>query len=205
MISVSAVGSLQENVHPGEVVLVDQFIDRTRDRPSTFFEGLGVVAHVGLSDPTDAALVDALHRAAIASGARVHRGGTYVCIEGPQFSTRAESNVYRSWGGTVIGMTNLPEARLAREAQLPYATVALVTDYDCWKVDEAPVSVAQVVAMLHQNVALAQRILAAVATDLPDPALSPASSALAHALLTPSDRISADARTKLAPLFGGAF
>lgn len=202
IISVSAVGSLREDVHPGDVVLVDQFIDRTKSRASTFFEGLGVVAHVGFSDPTDAALGDALQRAAVTVGARVHRGGTYVCIEGPQFSTRAESNVFRGWGGSVIGMTNLPEARLAREAQLPYATVALVTDYDCWKTDEAPVSVAQVIAVLHQNVALAQRMLAAVAKDLPDPARSPASTALANALLTPEDCISPAARTKLAHLLG---
>lgn len=201
LVSISSVGSLREDVHPGDVVLVDQFIDRTKSRPSTFFEGLGVVAHVGFADPTDAALGDALHRAAVESGARVHRGGTYVCIEGPQFSTRAESNVFRSWGGTVVGMTNLPEARLAREAQLPYATVALVTDYDCWKTDEAAVSVEQVIGMLRTNVALAQRMLVAVAQSLPDPALSPASSALRDALLTPEDRIPAAARAKLAALF----
>jgi 5'-methylthioadenosine phosphorylase len=200
IISVSAVGSLREDVHPGDVVLVDQFIDRTKTRVSTFFEGLGVVAHVGFADPTDRALGDSLERAAKAVGARVHRGGTYVCIEGPQFSTRAESDVFRSWGGSVIGMTNLPEARLAREAQLPYATLALVTDYDCWKTDEAPVTVAQVIAMLRANVALAQRMLVAVANDLPDPALSPASTALASAILTPADRISAEARAKLATI-----
>ena len=202
IISISAVGSLREDVHPGDVVLVDQFIDRTRTRPSTFFEDLGVVAHVGFSDPTDVDLSAALDRAGIASGARVHRGGTYVCVEGPQFSTRAESNVFRSWGGTVIGMTNLPEARLAREAQLPYATVALVTDYDCWKTDEPPVSVERVVQMLHTNVALAQRMLVAVAGDLPDPATSPASTALVHALLTPEAQISPAAREKLAQVFG---
>jgi 5'-methylthioadenosine phosphorylase len=202
IVSVSAVGSLHEDVHPGDLVVVDQFIDRTRDRVATFFEGLGVVAHVGFSDPIDAALAAALHRAAVTEGARIHRSGTYVCIEGPQFSTRAESNVFRSWGGTVIGMTNLPEARLAREAQLPYATLALVTDYDCWKTDEAPVTVEQVVAVLQKNVALARRVLAAVASDLPDPSQSPASTALTNALLTPGDRISPEARAKLAPVFG---
>jgi len=135
IVSVSAVGSLAEEMHPGDIVLVDQFIDRTRNRPSTYFEDAGVVAHVGFSDPIDAALSQALHAATLKTGAKAHRGGTYVCIEGPQFSTRAESNLYRSWGAHVVGMTNLPEARLARECELPYATVGLVTDYDCWKVD----------------------------------------------------------------------
>src|SRR5690606_34982199 len=138
-------------------VLVDQFIDRTRSRPSTFFEGVGLVAHVGMADPVDDALSSALWRAAVAVGARAHRGGTYVCIEGPQFSTRAESNLYRSWGVDVIGMTNLPEARLAREAELPYATVALVTDYDCWHQSEEDVSVAAVLALVQRNVQTAQR------------------------------------------------
>lgn len=184
VISVSAVGSLAEDVHPGDVVLVDQFIDRTRGRPNTYFEDVGVVAHVGFADPIDAALSQALHEAAVSVGARAHARGTYVCIEGPQFSTRAESNLYRSWGGRVVGMTNLPEARLARECELPYATVALVTDYDCWKTDEAAVTVDAVVAVLKQNVALAQAILRAVATRLPDPAASPATRALDDALLT---------------------
>ena len=123
-----------------------------------------------------------------------------MCIEGPQFSTRAESNLYRSWGATVIGMTNLPEARLAREAQLPYATIALVTDYDCWKTDEAPVTVEQVISVLKKNVSVAQTILRKAADRFPDPALSPASTALANAVMTAPDRMSAEARKKLAPL-----
>lgn len=200
LVSVSAVGSLTEQAHPGDVVLVDQFIDRTSRRTGTFFDGLGVVAHVGFAEPIDAALSGALYQSAVAAGARAHRTGTYVCIEGPQFSTRAESNLYRSWGATVIGMTNLPEARLAREAQLPYATVALVTDYDCWKTDEPPVSVDAVIAVLHKNVALAQTILKTVADRLPDPSASPAASALKDAVLTPPDRIPAAAREKLAAI-----
>jgi 5'-methylthioadenosine phosphorylase len=200
LVSVSAVGSLTEQAHPGDVVLVDQFIDRTSRRVGTFFDGLGVVAHVGFAEPIDAALSGALYQSAVAAGARAHRTGTYVCIEGPQFSTRAESNLYRSWGATVIGMTNLPEARLSREAQLPYATVALVTDYDCWKTDEPPVSVDAVIAVLHKNVALAQTILKTVADRLPDPSASPAASALKDAVLTPPDRIPAAAREKLAAI-----
>ena len=202
VISVSAVGSMKEGIAPGDVVLVDQFIDRTRHRPNTFFEDDGVVAHVELADPIDAALQEALYRAAVEEGVRVHRGGTYVCIDGPQFSTRAESNLFRSWGVDVIGMTNLPEARLAREAELPYATIALATDYDCWHQTEAPVTVEAVVAVLKKNVHNAQRILRAVAKRLPDPAQSPASRALAHAIMTSPDRIGPEARDKLALLIG---
>jgi 5'-methylthioadenosine phosphorylase len=202
IVSVSAVGSMREDVHPGDVVLVDQFIDRTRGRPSTYFEDLGVVAHVGFADPVDAALRAALLDCARATGVRVHDGGTYVCIEGPQFSTRAESHLYRSWGATVIGMTNMPEARLAREAELPYATLALVTDYDCWHVSEEDVTVESVLAVLRTNVGKARAILKALAARVPDPSLSPASNALANAILTPRDAISAEARAKLAPLCG---
>jgi len=202
LVSVSAVGSMTESAHPGDVVVIDQFIDRTTHRARSFFEGLGVVAHVGFSDPIDASLADLLYRATVEAGARAHRGGTYVCIEGPQFSTRAESNLFRRWGATVIGMTNLPEARLAREAQLPYATLALVTDYDCWKTDEPPVSVEHIIALLHKNVALAQDVLRRAAGRFPDPSKSPASIALAHALMTSPDRMSDEAKKKLAPLLG---
>ena len=200
IVSVSAVGSMKESLAPGDVVVVDQFVDRTRHRPDTFFEDIGVVAHVELADPVDAALGGALYRAAVATGVRAHRGGTYVCIEGPQFSTRAESNLYRSWGVDVIGMTNLPEARLAREAELPYATVAMVTDYDCWHVDEESVTVAAVIEVLKKNVAVAREILRRVAADLPDPASSPATRALEYAIITPPEHVSDEARAKLAPL-----
>ena len=202
IVSVSAVGSLKEEMHPGDIVLVDQFIDRTRNRPCTYFEDVGVVAHVGFSDPIDAALSAALHAATLKTGARAHCGGTYVCIEGPQFSTRAESNLYRSWGADVVGMTNLPEARLARECELPYATVALVTDYDCWKVEEEPVTVDAVIAVLKKNVAAAQAIVREVAANLPDPALSPAARALDHAILTPPNHIPAEAKARLRTLIG---
>jgi 5'-methylthioadenosine phosphorylase len=200
IVSVSAVGSMKENIHPGDIVLVDQFIDRTRTRSSTFFEDDGVVAHVEFADPIDAALQEALYRAAVAVGARAHRGGTYVCIEGPQFSTRAESNLYRSWGVDVIGMTNLPEAKLAREAELPYATIALATDYDCWHQSEAPVTAEAVVAVLRTNVETAKKIIAQVAKTLPDPKKSPATRALQNAILTNESRIDARAREKLSLL-----
>ncbi|MFW5926268.1 MAG: S-methyl-5'-thioadenosine phosphorylase [Myxococcota bacterium] len=202
IVSISAVGSMQEDIHPGDIVLVDQFLDRTRSRPTTFFDDDGVVAHVELAEPVDAALMDALARAGRTLDARVHRGGTYVCIEGPQFSTRAESNLFRGWGVSVIGMTNLPEARLAREAELPYATVALVTDYDCWHQTEESVSVESVIATLRSNVLEAQALLREVAKDLPDPADSPAARALAQAILTAPDRVTAEAREKLKPLIG---
>ncbi len=199
LISVSAVGSMKESIKPGDMVVVDQFIDRTRTRPSTFFED-GVVAHVEFADPVDGALAECLYRASVEVGARVHRGGTYVCIEGPQFSTRAESRLYRSWGVDVIGMTNLPEARLAREAELPYATLALATDYDCWHQGEESVTVEAVIAVMQQNIATARKIVRAVATKLPDPAKSPATTALQHAIMTAPDQIPADARTRLQPL-----
>jgi 5'-methylthioadenosine phosphorylase len=205
IVSVSAVGSMKENVKPGDVVLVDQLIDRTRHRPNTFFEGIGVVAHVELADPVDAALSEALYRAAVAVGARAHRGGTYVCIEGPQFSTRAESNLFRSWGVDVIGMTNLPEARLAREAELPYATLAMATDYDCWHQTEESVSVAAVLEVLKKNVRTAQEILRGVAENLPDPEKSPAHRALEHAVITAPDHITDEAKAKLEPLCGRLF
>jgi 5'-methylthioadenosine phosphorylase len=198
IVSISAVGSLREDLPPGDAVVVDQFIDRTRMRPSTFFEGLGIVAHVSFADPVDAALSSALAKAARHAGARVHRGGTYVCIEGPQFSTRAESRLYQSWGASVIGMTNLPEARLAREAQLPYATLALVTDYDAWRETEEGVTVADVVAVLDRNVDLARRTLAALSGHVPDPSASPATRALEHAILTAPGAITPEARNKLA-------
>jgi 5'-methylthioadenosine phosphorylase len=152
VLSVSAVGSLRENIHPGELVLVDQFIDRTRQRASTFFDDLGVVAHVGFGDPIDRALMEAAAQAAQEVGAKHHLGGTYVCMEGPQFSTRAESQMYRSLGAQVIGMTNLPEAKLAREAELPYASIAMVTDYDCWHQSEEAVTVEAVITVMHANV-----------------------------------------------------
>ncbi|MEM7448057.1 MAG: S-methyl-5'-thioadenosine phosphorylase [Myxococcota bacterium] len=197
VVSVSAVGSMKESIAPGDLVFVDQFIDRTRSRPNTFFEDAGVVAHVEFAQPVDEALSDCLYRAAVKSGVRAHRGGTYVCIEGPQFSTRAESDLFRSWGVDVIGMTNLPEARLAREAELPYATMALATDYDCWHADHGSVSVEAVLELIRSNVKTAQAVLKHALSTLPDPSKSPASFALRHAVLTSPNQFSQEAWDKL--------
>ncbi len=202
LLSVSAVGSLREDIHPGDMVLVDQFIDRTRDRASTFFDDHGVVAHVGFGDPTCAALTEAVASATKAVGARLHKGGTYVCMEGPQFSTRAESNMYRSWGAHVIGMTNLPEAKLAREAELPYASLAMSTDYDCWHQSEEAVTVEAVIAVLTKNVSTARSIVRELASRLPDASRSPAASALKDAIITSPSQISKVTREALAPLIG---
>ncbi|HKC60960.1 MAG TPA: S-methyl-5'-thioadenosine phosphorylase, partial [Myxococcales bacterium] len=158
LISVSAVGSMREEISPGELVLVDQFIDRTVARPRSFFGG-GVVAHVAFADPVCPQLHAHLRAAALATGANAHEDGTYLCIEGPQFSTRAESLLYRSWGVDVIGMTAMPEARLAREAQICYATLALATDYDVWHETHEAVSVEAVIANLGKNVATAKAVL----------------------------------------------
>ena len=158
IVSVSAVGSMKEDIRPLDLVIPGQFVDLTKRRVSSFF-GDGIVAHVGMADPVCGQLSDTLDKAARATGSRVHRGGTYVCIEGPQFSTRAESRVYRSWGVDVIGMTNMPEAKLAREAELCYATLALATDYDVWHETHAAVSVEAVVANLLKNVATAKDVL----------------------------------------------
>lgn len=158
VISVSAVGSLRADIEPGHLVCVDQFLDRTRARPNSFF-GDGVVGHVQFGDPVEPAMRAVLLEAARATDATVHDGGTYVCIEGPTFSTRAESNVFRQWGCSVVGMTNLPEARLAREAELAYATLALSTDYDCWHDGHDEVSVEAVLEIIKHNVATAKQVI----------------------------------------------
>src|SRR6266705_4769790 len=160
VIAVSAVGSMREEIHPGHLVVPDQFIDHTYRRPSTFFEDITV--HVTFADPVCGVVARALQQAAAATGATVHYGGTYLCIEGPQFSTRAESRLYRQWGVDVIGMTNMPEAKLAREAELCYATLALATDYDCWHESHEPVSVEAVVRNLMKNVEAARDVLCRV-------------------------------------------
>jgi len=196
LLSLSAVGSMKEAIQPGHVVVVDQYIDLTKRRVATFFED-DVVAHVAFADPVCPELARAASTAAERAGASVHSGGTYVCMEGPQFSTRAESLLYRSWGASVIGMTAMPEAKLAREAELPYATVAFATDYDAWHESVEAVNVAQVIAVLHQNAALAKRIVLELVSALPDPTRSPAHRALEHALLTPPNAISSEARERL--------
>jgi 5'-methylthioadenosine phosphorylase len=201
ILSISAVGSMREDYRPLDVVVPDQLLDRTRGRPSTFF-GNGLVAHVGFADPFCPALSEALFRTAGQCAARVHRGGTYVCIEGPQFSTRAESRVYRQWGVDIIGMTALPEAKLAREAELCYATLALVTDYDVWHHSEEAVTVEMVVANLSRNVSVAQQVirsLVPVLADLPDCGCG---SALANAIITRPDAIPAAVKADLAPIVG---
>lgn len=202
VLSVSAVGSMKEEIAPGDLVVVDQFIDLTKRRASTYFDDR-IAAHVSFADPVCPIMAAAVFEAAQSTGAKVHRGGTYVCIEGPQFSTRAESLVYRSWGVSVVGMTNMPEAKLAREAELPYATLALSTDYDCWHATEAAVSVEAVVATLKGNVAKAQAVARALARSLPDVTKSPARTALAGAIMTAPEAIPADVRSQLAWLLKG--
>lgn len=166
LISISACGSLKEAYPPGHFVIVDQFIDRTFAREKSFF-GTGLVAHVSVADPVSPLLAQACYEAAQAEGISVTKGGTYLVMEGPQFSTRAESNLYRSWGCDVIGMTNMPEAKLAREAEICYATVAMVTDYDCWHEEHADVDVASIIAVMHANTEKAQRLVLRLARDLP--------------------------------------
>jgi 5'-methylthioadenosine phosphorylase len=186
LVAVSAVGSLRKDFAPGDFVLVDQFIDRTRTRPMSFF-GPGCVAHVSLADPTCPRLSALAAQAARATGLTVHQGATYIAMEGPQFSTRAESRLYRSWGADVIGMTGLSEARLAREAELCYASVAMVTDYDCWHDGHGAVDVAQVIAVVQANAAAARALLAALPGLLPldrDPCPHGCDRALTHAIMT---------------------
>lgn len=184
ILSVSSVGGLQEERAPGTFTIVDQFIDRTKGRPSSFF-GTGMVAHVSMADPVCPRLSSFAGDAAQAAGATVHRGGTCLVMEGPQFSTRAESQLYRSWGCHVIGMTAMPEAKLAREAELPFAMVAMVTDYDCWRAEEAAVDVAQVIAQLSSNAEKARAMVLNLLRTLPEErAASPIDTCLDTALIT---------------------
>jgi 5'-methylthioadenosine phosphorylase len=201
IVSISAVGSLQERIRPLDMLVPDQIIDRTRSRPSTFF-GDGIVAHVALAEPYCPELSHALAEAARRHSHTTHVGGTYVVMEGPQFSTRAESELYRSWGASVIGMTALPEAKLAREAEICYATLALVTDYDCWRRSEETVSVELIVANLTRNVAASQRVIWDLVPAIPAGRGCPCGSALQNAIITSPDRVSEDARSRLAPIVG---
>jgi len=200
LISASAVGSLKEEAKPLDMVVPDQFIDRTKNRVSTFF-GEGVVVHIAFADPVCKQLAGVLADA-VASlelpNVTLHRGGTYVCMEGPAFSTKAESHLYRSWGATVIGMTNLPEAKLAREAEIAYATLALVTDYDCWHPDHDSVTVEMVIANLQGNATNAQKVIQETVRRLSDnPPVSEAHSALKFAILTQLDKVPAATKEKL--------
>ncbi len=201
LVSVSAVGSMKEEIEPGHLVVPDQFIDLTKKRITTFFEA-GIVGHVPFADPTCKLLGGALADAADRAGAKVHRAGTYVCMEGPQFSTRAESRVYRTWGVSVIGMTSMPEAKLAREAELPFATLALATDYDCWHDAHDAVTVEQVVATMKKNVTFAKKTLVELARQLPDPTRSIAYRCTRGAIMTSPSAVTADARARLGWLLG---
>jgi 5'-methylthioadenosine phosphorylase len=203
LLSVSAVGSLAEQAAPRDLVLPDQFIDMTRLRPRTFF-GSGVIAHASLADPVCPVLRALVYETAQQTGfgrGKVIDKGTYLCIEGPQFSTRAESHLYRAWGAKVIGMTNMPEARLAREAEIAYATLALVTDYDCWKEHEADVTAEMAIATMMENVGNAQNLVRAVIKRLQQaPPASAAHDALKSALITPVGAINEENKKRLAPL-----
>ncbi|MEN0068029.1 MAG: S-methyl-5'-thioadenosine phosphorylase [Myxococcota bacterium] len=200
VISVSAVGSLREAIVPGHAVIVDQYIDRTKARPSTFF-GDGVIAHIGFGDPTCTTLNRYLAEACRAVDVEMHETGTYVCMEGPAFSTRAESELYRAWGAHVIGMTALPEAKLAREASMSYATLAFATDYDCWHTGHDAVTVEQVIAVLTANVEKGRKVVADVVGRIAaHEGPAPHHRALQTALLTPIDAIDEAARARLGPI-----
>jgi 5'-methylthioadenosine phosphorylase len=201
ILSVSAVGSLKEEHKPTDFVVPDQFIDRTFHRESTFF-GNGIVGHVAFGDPVCATVAKAIADACAAADVVGKTGGTYVCMEGPQFSTRAESNLYRSWGADVIGMTNLQEAKLAREAEICYATMAMVTDYDCWREGHDDVTVEQIVAVLNQNAANAAKVVRAAVAAMPKDRTCACVTALQFAILTSPAAVSAEARERLDLLVG---
>jgi 5'-methylthioadenosine phosphorylase len=199
ILSVSAVGSLKEEHKPTDFVIPDQFIDRTFARVGTFF-GDGIVAHVGFGDPVCSTVAATFNQACASVGVVGKLGGTYVCMEGPQFSTRAESNLYRSWGADVIGMTNLQEAKLAREAEICYATMAMVTDYDCWHEGHDDVTIDQIIAVLHQNADNAAKVVKAAVAAMPTERNCACASALKYAVLTDRNVIPAATRAKLALL-----
>jgi 5'-methylthioadenosine phosphorylase len=202
IISVSAVGSMREEIVPGHIVIPDQFFDRTLGkRPMTFF-GEGIAGHVQFADPVCKDLSAVLYNAAQGVGATVHRGGTYLCMEGPQFSTRAESQIYRSWGVDIIGMTNINEARLAREAEICYGTIALATDYDCWHTSHDDVSIEAIIAIIQQNVAMARKIIAAAVAELAVERSCACKDALQFAIMTNKKLIPAATKEKLAVIMG---
>ena len=201
ILSASAVGSLKQEYKPLDIVIPDQFIDRTRGRISTFF-GRGLVAHIAFAHPFCTVLSDVALTSGKTAGATIHKGGTYVCMEGPQFSTLAESKLYRSWGADIIGMTNLQEAKLAREAEICYTTIALVTDYDCWHPDHDSVTVDMVIANLVQNARTAQQLIANAVEQLPFERTCECASALKYALITRPDAVPDAVRNELAPIVG---
>ena len=201
IIAVSACGSMKEEIHPLDMVIPDQIFDRTRGRINTFFGG-GVVAHISFDEPFCPDLSTLLHQAAEEAGARVHKGGTYVTIEGPAFSTKAESRIYREWGVEIIGMTVLPEAKLAREAEICYAVLANVTDYDVWHLSEEPVSVEMLIDNLRKNAEMAKKIIKQVVPHIPETRTCPCPTALKNAILTNKDRIPEKAKKDLGLLIG---
>lgn len=201
IISVSAVGSLREQIAPGDIVVPDQFIDRTTRRASTFF-GNGIVAHISFADPVCPVLSRALIHSGQESGAHVHPRGTYLCMEGPQFSSRAESQLYRSWGADIIGMTNLTEAKLAREAEICFATLAMSTDYDCWNEAAGNVEIEQVLNVLKDNVRLAHRIIRTAITKVPEERSCQCASSLKNTIITERTRIPQKTRAALRPILG---
>jgi 5'-methylthioadenosine phosphorylase len=204
IVSLSAVGSLKEEHKPLDFVIPDQFFDRTRGRISTFF-GDGLVAHVSFADPVCPQLSQTVEAACRAAGVNVKRGGTYLCMEGPAFSTKAESNIYRSWGMDVIGMTNLQEAKLAREAEICYVTVAMVTDYDCWHADHDAVEVTDIIRVLLQNASNACSVVAEAVKGLPSERTCKCGSALQHALITDKTLVPPATLNKLGPIVGKYF
>jgi 5'-methylthioadenosine phosphorylase len=201
ILSASAVGSLKQEYRPLDLVIPDQFFDRTKGRPSTFF-GQGHVGHVGFAHPFCKILSGIAFDSGTRAGATVHKGGTYVCMEGPQFSTLAESKLYRSWGMDIIGMTNLQEAKLAREAEICYTTIALVTDYDCWHPDHDSVTVEMVMSTLTKNAATAQQIIAGAVERLPYDRTCECASALKYALVTRPEMVPDQIKQDLAPIIG---
>jgi 5'-methylthioadenosine phosphorylase len=201
IIGVSAVGSMKESIHPGDMVIPDQFIDRTTGRVSTFFND-GIVGHVSLADPVCPALSEILFQAGKEVGATVQKGGTYICIEGPQFSTRAESKLYRSWGVDIIGMTNMPEAKLAREAEICYATLAFATDYDCWHETAGDVSIGDVLRILAQSTKIAKKAIQVAVHKLPKERNCVCATALQYALITGKKHIPEKTKKDLKPIIG---
>lgn len=196
IISVTAVGSLKKDIHPLDIVIPDQFYDRTRDRKSTFF-GDGLVAHIAFAQPVCPELASLLHETAVETGTKTHKGGTLVCIEGPAFSTRAESNLYRRWGMDIIGMTSLQEAKLSREAEICYAALALVTDYDCWHEDESHVTVETVLMNLNKNISHAKKILQTIVPRIPEMRACLCATALEKTIMTDQNIIPEKTRKKL--------
>jgi 5'-methylthioadenosine phosphorylase len=200
--SASAVGSLKQEYPPLDIVIPDQFFDRTKGRISSFFVGQGMVAHISFAHPVCAELSQIAFDSALAAGAKAHKGGTYVCMEGPQFSTVAESELYRSWGMDVIGMTNLQEAKLAREAEICYTTIALVTDYDCWHPEHDNVSVNMIIANLTRNAEVAQQLIAHAVGRVPRERTCSCGRALETAIITHADAISEQTKKDLGPIIG---